>query len=268
MKLITDDINNEPKLVETIKIPDNLPFTPYPFQLEDIAIIGKRKRVLIGHDMGLGKTFICIIIGNSIDLPKLVIAPESLRLNWLREIKSIVPSADVKVLYSQDDILNFSFGKDWTIVGYSTATKFISYLIHFQCVFVDEAHKCKAVDNWGKPASKRANTVLELSENAEYCYLVTGTPIPTRNKDLYNLLKMLKVEEIDFEEERAFYKFGMEYCAGHKTYWGHDFNGCTHSARLHDILSKYMVILQINRYEIYIKALKEPIICKLFLALQ
>lgn len=44
----------------------NLPFTPYPFQIEDANKIIKKKRVLLGHEMGCGKTFISILVGSSI----------------------------------------------------------------------------------------------------------------------------------------------------------------------------------------------------------
>lgn len=218
----------------------NLPFTPYDFQLEDIQAIGSKKRMLIGHDMGCGKTFISTIVGTSIKEPKLVIVPESLRLNWEREIKRVTPDADVKVLYNKD---SFETGKDWTIIGYNTANKFRKELLaeHFNCVFVDEAHKCKAVDNKGNPNSARAKTVMDLTLQAEYCYLLTGTPIPTSNKDLYNILKMLKVDDIDFREKWAFFNYGKEYCNGVYNGFGWDFNGNSNQEALHDILNPNMV---------------------------
>lgn len=218
----------------------DLPFTPYDFQLEDIQSIGARTRALIGHDMGCGKTFISTIVGTSIKEPKLVIVPESLRLNWEREIKRITPDADVKVLYSKD---NFETGKDWTIVGYSTAGKFKNELLknHFNCVFVDEAHKCKAVNNHGDPASIRAKAVMELTDAAKYCYLLTGTPIPTSNKDLFNILKMLKVDDIDFKEKYAFFNYGKEFCNGLYNGFGWDFTGNSNQEKLHEILEPYMV---------------------------
>lgn len=218
----------------------NLPFKPYDFQLEDIQAIGSKTRSLIGHDMGCGKTFISTIIGTSIKEPKLVIVPESLRLNWEREIKRVTPDADVKVLYSKDD---FETGKDWTIVGYSTAGKYKNELLkeHFNCVFVDEAHKCKAVNNQGNPSSIRAKAVMELTEQAKYCYLLTGTPIPTSNRDLYNILKMLKVDDIDFKEKWAFFNYGKEFCNGVYNGFGWDFTGNSNQEKLHEILEPYMV---------------------------
>lgn len=43
-----------------------LPFEPYAFQIEDAEKIIKKKRLLLGHDMGCGKTFISILVGCSI----------------------------------------------------------------------------------------------------------------------------------------------------------------------------------------------------------
>lgn len=230
--------NSNYKMIDATTL--HLPFKPYDFQLEDIQAIGSKKRMLIGHDMGCGKTFISTVVGTSIHEPKLVIVPESLRLNWEREIKRVTPDADVKVLYSKD---KFEVGKDWTIVGYSTASKFRKELLaeNFNCVFVDEAHKCKAVNNKGEPSSERAKAVMQITNNAEYCYLLTGTPIPTSNKDLYNILKMLKVDDIDFGEQYAFFNFGKEYCNGVYNGFGWDFNGNSNGEALHKILEPNMV---------------------------
>ena len=52
------------KLIDLSEL--DLPFTPYDFQLEDAEKILKKKRALLGHDMGCGKTFISILIGCSI----------------------------------------------------------------------------------------------------------------------------------------------------------------------------------------------------------
>ena len=48
----------------------NLPFKPYPFQLEDAQKIVRKKRLLLGHDMGCGKTFISVLVGESINMSK------------------------------------------------------------------------------------------------------------------------------------------------------------------------------------------------------
>lgn len=229
------ELLNPYEMVDLEKL--NLPFKPYDFQIEDVNNLLNRTRALIGNDMGTGKTFTSVLVGTSINEKKLVVVPESLRLNWEREIKNVTPNASVKVLYSKDD---FETGDDWTIVGYSTASKYKDELLKagFNCVFVDEAHNCKAVNNSGKPSSQRANAVMELTEQAKYCYLLTGTPIPTSNKDLYNILKMLKVDALD---DMSFYEYGNTYCAGYRDYFGWHIDGNSNGESLHNMLSPYMI---------------------------
>lgn len=215
-----------------------LPFEPYPYQIEDAEKIIKKKRILIGHEMGAGKTFISILVGTSIKMPKLVVCPESLRLNWYREITNVDANADVQIQMSNE---NPHFGNDWTIIGYASVTKFLDELKQFNCIFVDECHACKSVNNWGKPSSKRADAVIQLAENAEYCYLLSGTPLPSHNKDLYNILRMLKCESFDFNNKWAFLNFANKYCDPKETYFGKDFSGNSNSQELHETLSNIMV---------------------------
>lgn len=44
----------------------NLPFDPYDFQIEDAKKLVSMKRALLGSEMGVGKTFISILVGESI----------------------------------------------------------------------------------------------------------------------------------------------------------------------------------------------------------
>lgn len=224
------------KLIDLSEL--DLPFTPYDFQLEDAEKILKKKRALLGHDMGCGKTVISILIGESIKMPKLVICPESLRLNWYKEIKNVTPDADVQILYSNESP---HFGKDWTILGYKTASKFLPNLKKFKCLFVDECHNCKAVNNWGKPTSKRATAIIDLAQSVEYLYLLSGTPLPSRNRDLFNILKMLKCEKFDFNNQWAFKHFGDKFCDPKETSFGKDYSGSSNSTELHNLLSDLMV---------------------------
>lgn len=225
------------KLIDIDKL--TLPFKLYQFQIEDAEKILKKKRILIGHEMGCGKTLISILVGESIkNTPKLVICPESLRLNWYKEIKMVSPDADVQIQLCKEEP---HFGKDWTIIGYSSVSKFVNELKSFNCIFVDECHACKSVNNWGKPSSKRASAVIEIAEHAEYCYLLSGTPMPSHNRDLYNIMKMLKCEKFDFNNRWAFKNFADKFCAPKQTYFGTDYSGNSNSDSLHAILGNIMV---------------------------
>ena len=224
------------KLIDISKL--NLPWEPKDYQLEDAAKVLKTKRMLIGHEMGLGKTLISILVGESIKMPKLVICPESLRLNWVKEIKQAKADSDVQVLYSNEAP---HFGKDWTIIGYKTVQKFLPNLQTFKCIFVDECQNCKSVNNWGKPTSKRAAAVIDLAKSTEYLYLLSGTPLPSHNKDLFNILKMLKCEKYDFNSQWAFKHFADKFCDPKETPFGKDYSGSSNSAELHELLQSLMV---------------------------
>lgn len=240
--------HSDNKLIDVSTLP--FPFTPYDFQIEDARNIIGHKSMLIGHDMGCGKTFIASLVGTSIDTPKIVICPESLRLNWRKEIHNVDPNANVRVLYSKDafDITKENMPK-WIIAGYQTVAKYneeLSALAHDNkaCVFIDEAHNGKAIDNMGNPASKRAKAILNICDNAEYVYPMTGTPVPTRNKDLFNIFKMMKVEEIGgikLNEKWGFFNYGKEFCDGYNNGFGWNFSGSSSSDVLHEELQNLMV---------------------------
>ena len=190
------------------------------------------------YSLKLDEDFDSISVEEFIQMPKLVICPESLRLNWLKEIKNVTPSADVQILYSNEAP---HFGKDWTILGYKTVDKFLPNLKQFKCIFVDECQNCKAVNNWGKPTSKRAASVIELAQSTEYLYLLSGTPLPSHNRDLFNILKMLKCEKFDFNNQWAFKHFADKFCDPKETAFGKDYSGNSNSTELHALLSSLMV---------------------------
>lgn len=218
----------------------SLPFDLYDFQIEDATTLVNNDHMLIAHDMGCGKTLIATLVGLSIPKPKLIICPESLRLNWRKEIRQASDKEDIHIIYSKDK--EFKLGKDansWNIMGYHTMAKFKKELVAeaIPVVFIDEAHNCKSVSVMGKPASKRADAALAICRKAEYVYPITGTPIPTSNKDLFNILCMLEVPKIT----KNFYHYGQKFCDGKDRGFGWDISGNSNSDELHEILSPYMV---------------------------
>lgn len=233
------DNDNTAQLVDYTKF--QLPFQPYQFQIDDAKKIITKKRALLGHEMGCGKTFISVLLGESLDnTTKLVVCPESLRLNWKKEILQVNPSVDIQILTSGKDEIT---AKDWIICGYSLLYKFVEQLKEkINCIFVDECQYCKSVGTGGIPTSKRAEAVIQLALSVEYCYLLSGTPVPTRNMDLFNILRMLRCEKFNWLDiKRTYFAYGNKYCDGKHNYFGWDFSGNSNSDELHAILSKDMV---------------------------
>lgn len=219
-------------------VPINAEFKPYPFQLEDVDILLKRHKCIIGNDMGCGKTHEAVRVGISLPMQKLIICPALLRLNWEREIRMVDSDAEIEIIYNNTKKIEL---KEWNIIGYPSVEKFYDVLAnaHIQCVFVDEAHYCQAVSNSGKPDSKRALAVLKLTATAGWVYPITGTPITNRNKNLFNILQM--INHPLSKGKNSFFNYGVNYCNGTRNKHGWDFDGNSKSEELHALIKPYMI---------------------------
>lgn len=234
-KKLVDSWNRSFEMIDLSK--KSLKFTPYPFQLEDVKKMLTDGTILNANDMGCGKTFESVVVGESVPMKKLVICPATLRLNWYKEIKMVTPDADVSVLYNDKPV---TIG-DWTIVGYPSVAKFQKELEaeNFQCIFIDEAHYCQAINNSGTPDSNRAKAVLRLAATAGWVYPLTGTPKTNRNKNLFNTLRLIRHPLA--KGQWAFNNYGREYCDGVKGSWGWDFEGNSNDDQLYEQLKPFMI---------------------------
>lgn len=215
-----------------------LKYTPYEFQPKDAEKLLRLKVGLNGNEVGCGKTLEMVLVGESIPKKKLVICPATLRLNWEREIKMVNPKANVTILYSDKP---YETVDGWNIISYNSLTKFQQELEEelFPVVIADEAHYIQAINNYGKPDSKRAWGVLRLAATAGWVFPVTGTPKTNRNKNLYNLLRMIRHPLT--KVPRAFYEYGKTYCEGKHTRFGWDYNGNSNDEELNKLLKPIMV---------------------------
>lgn len=216
----------------------NLKFTPYDFQPVDSQRLLDLKVGLNGNEVGCGKTFEQVIIGESLPMKKLVICPPTLRINWVKEIQIVNPEANVHIIYSADE---FKVVDGWNIIGYNSLDKFMAELEAemFQVIMIDEAHYIQAVSNAGTPESKRAFAVLRLAATANYVYPITGTPKTNRNKNLFNILRVIRHPLT--RGKWAFMNYGKEYCDGERGAWGWDFSGNSNDEALNSELTPHMV---------------------------
>lgn len=224
------------QMIDLSKCP--LKFKPYDFQIEDIQKLLQLKVGLNANDMGCGKTFESVVIGESLPMKKLVICPPTLRLNWKKEILHVNPQANVNIIYSSD---NFKAVDGWNIMGYNSLSKFLPQLEEeqFQVLMIDEAHYIQAISNSGTPESNRAYAVLRLAATANYVYPITGTPKTNRNKNLFNILRVIRHPLT--RGKWAFPNYGRTYCDGQNNGYGWDYDGNSHDEELNQQLKPFMV---------------------------
>ena len=182
----------------------------YPHQADGIAFLISKKRAILADDMGLGKTRQAIV-ALSVAAPRgivLVVCPASLKLNWKREILMVDPAARVQVIGHDRTPTD---NPRWVIVNYDLLKNEATRLngIKWSGVILDEAH-------FIKNASGRTMHCLKLlgvQDSAKaaligpsHVFLLTGTPMTSRPRDLFNLLRC-----VGHPATRSFLSFAKRY---------------------------------------------------------
>ena len=189
----------------------------FPHQRNGVAFLLSRRKAILADDMGLGKTRTAIVAAREQhpDGPYLVVCPATLKLNWQREIHMVEPGAHVQVLGNAP----LDPTARWVVVNYDRLTRFAGQLADggFAVVVLDEAH-------FIKNRSQRTARVHEIlaGNEPDTVYLLTGTPMTNRPRDLFQLLKA-----IDHPVARSFYKFARKYCGAYDNGYGLDTNGAS-----------------------------------------
>ena len=212
----------------------------YPHQIEGISFLTRKGRAILGDDMGLGKTRQAIVAMEQAapDGVILVICPASLKLNWRREILAVDPEARIEVIGAKGATAD---APRWVIVNYDLLAKQAERLraINWSGVILDEAH-------FIKNASARTNHVLKLlgvSEKARdpvigpgQVYLLTGTPMTNRPRDLYNLLRC-----VGHPSARSFLSFARRYCGAYRNNFGWVTDGASNIGELNLLMKEVML---------------------------
>lgn len=219
---------------------------PYPYQKQGIAYALRQRKCIMGDKPGLGKTgqAIAAVVGAQ-SYPCLIICPSSLKINWQREVDIWTGGKHRAVILSDDnrktwytfhdcgaiDMFGQNTKVDFFIINYESLSKFfvrdikkrigkegkpsplrvtdIEFLPHkdiFRSVVIDESHRCK------NGATKQSKFCMGICKDKEYVYLLTGTPVVNKPKDLVAQLHIM-----DMLPAFGGYKaFVDRYCSGMK----------------------------------------------------
>ncbi|MEO8824105.1 MAG: DEAD/DEAH box helicase [Ginsengibacter sp.] len=192
---------------------------PFTYQENGIAYIRQQKKVIIGDQMGLGKSLEAIAALCSFGVnkennyltagPGLVICPSSLKLNWQSEWKDVAGKRAVildnkikrsweqyyKVGMSDVFIVNYeSLKKYFVEPGWKkpTGTKFrvnnipfLDCINIFKWVIVDESHKIK------DSKTIQSKLVMGLARGKEIIMELSGTPLLNLTEDLIAQLHVI-----------------------------------------------------------------------------
>lgn len=180
--------------------------TLYAHQKSAVVRMLEQGRLILADDMGLGKTKTALICAKQyqavLGYHIFVVAPVSLRENWLREAAAVGVSSEV-----------FSWSK---IPAPLTDAKYV--------LIADEAHYAQNLK------SKRTQSILELADKAQAVFLLTGTPI--KNGRPVNLFPLLKATRHALAQNKTQYE--KHFCAARATRFTQwDVTGAAHLDELH-----------------------------------
>lgn len=211
----------------------------YDHQIEGIRTLARINSFLLADEMGLGKSLQALTVA-AIDFEAgyasrvLIVAPATLKWNWLEEIERHTTFSAVVLDGSpkQRTAILGEFGMgdhDVLIVNYEQVGPHLDLLnsLGFDIVIFDEAHTIK------NPKAKRTKAALALK--AQRSFLLTGSPILNNVDELWALL-----HRIDPYEFPNYWKFIARY-AVYGGYKDKQIVGVKNQAELTDRLRRVML---------------------------
>ena len=194
-------------------VPANLPFDVMPFQNAGVEYAIDKPHALIGDDMGVGKTAQAIMVANSLNAGKMLVAcPANARSQWAENIKVWSTVANVyrkiHVIYrSSDGVDPFA---SWTILSYALLRNPVIYAallkMGFDLFIPDEAHALKTIISQQSVAAFGSldGKVAGIGSVSSKILPMTGTPLPNRPRECYNMARHLCWDSIDWLSEDDF----------------------------------------------------------------
>jgi len=229
--------------------------TLMPHQVDAVTFMLSRDGGILADDMGLGKTCCSIIrclIQPEASLPCLIITPAGLRRTWRDEILRICPTATIEMPDSGDD-LDGTRLPQFTIIPFSRLKSFYQWnaLPSFKVLFVDESQAFKNNRSFTRNESREAAAthargdsvkghrtalMFEIAKPIPSIYCLTGTPILSRPRELFNLLKLIR-----HPLGNSFLRFSKQFCGGVETRFGWQADGCTNAVELRESLKNVVL---------------------------
>lgn len=161
----------------------------FEHQKEAVRDIVTKRRLVLAHEMGLGKTTSALVGASLLPYPIVIVAPVSLHRNWRREISILdLEDKDIKI-YSWQNIPD-PFSEPFTLIA-------------------DEAHYAQNMK------SARTKKFLTLAVPSTVTILLTGTPM--KNGRPANLFPLLKAIDHTLSHNRRYYE--SYFCGAGPTQW-------------------------------------------------
>jgi SNF2 family DNA or RNA helicase len=177
-----------------------LPFAPFPYQLEGIAFLMPRHAALLADEMGLGKTIQAIValrllFHAGLIRRALVVCPKPLVPNWSRELRTWADDVPFETVSGDTRTRRAGWllsNCPLKLVNYEVLTRDADIVndekVRFDVVVLDEAQRIKNRD------AKTAQVVRGIHRQRSWA--LTGTPVENRSEDLINIFAFVDPDRV------------------------------------------------------------------------
>ena len=157
---------------------------PYKYQKEGILAAIKHHYIIIGDEMGLGKSLQALAITALTREKTLVVCPAYLKQNWSKEYNKFCKDEKrILIIKGAKDLKDYS-EYDVIIIGYSMLKSAKDLFAWANIIIADEAHYLK-----NSTALRTKFFFRNLNDySPERLIMLTGTPIDKHIIEFYNLL--------------------------------------------------------------------------------
>ncbi len=174
----------------------DLPFQPFPYQLEGVAFLYPRHSAVLADEMGLGKTMqaittIRLLLHAGEIRSVLLVCPKPLVTNWQREFQLWAPELPVAVIEGKQarrqwqwqlaDIPIRIANYELLLRDYEDA---VEDRMSFDLVVLDEAQRIK------NQSGSTSQIVRSLSRTRSWA--LTGTPVENSSDDLLGIFEFVR----------------------------------------------------------------------------
>ena len=213
------------------------------FQLAGVEYIINNKKLIVGDEMGLGKSvesLASVLYMNS--YPCLIICPNSLKYNWQNECDKWLIDKSYKLFLTDEPCTEeLLLSHDIAIMSYNTLLKYQKIVLNctWSALIVDESQSIKS------KKAERSKTVMKISKKIPVKLLLTGTVIVNKPMEIIHQLNVLG----KFDLFGGWDFFVKRYCDAFKTPWGLNISGATNLKELNSKLRKYCYLRR-NKKEV------------------
>jgi SNF2 family DNA or RNA helicase len=183
---------------------EHLPFAlqparaPREYQLQAADLVLTTGRLLLGDDLGLGKSFSALLVLRETEaLPALVVCPTHLTRQWLEELHASFPMLKGHIV-QRTTVYDPSTKRDMRghhpdvlIMSYSKLDGWAKHLAgHVRTVVFDEAQELR------RSGSRKYIAAGLVADGARYRIGTTATPVYNYGGEIHNILQVIACDAL------------------------------------------------------------------------